>query len=47
MSIALDFFGIIVLCVSPWAFELSTVVLVGGCGWPISPNVISRGMASR
>ena len=47
MSIDLDFFGIIVSWVSLCAVELSAVMLVGCCGWPISSNVIRRGMALR
>ena len=47
MYIDLIFLGIIVLWVIPCALELSTVMFVGGCGWPISFNVIRGGMTSR
>ena len=46
MSVALGFFGSIVPWLSPCALELLTVTLVGGCGWPISSNLIHIGMAS-
>ncbi len=46
MSMDFDFCCLICLFANPYAVELSTWIGVGGCGWPISSNVVCRGTAS-